>query len=113
MKSKRVHTILRYVLALGTIGYGVVSMSRTKRFAELTNMEETDVHDLAMRDIASGLQLLTATNPGSALVSLALHDFKDGARLLKSRPSVASIAFLGGIVAVAAILTRPRTEEAG
>lgn len=113
MKSTNLHKGLRYFLALGTIGYGVLSLSRTQRFAELTNMDEEAVKALAMRDIGSGLALLTAPNPAPALLSRALYDFSDGAKLLRSRPSLAPVAFLWALLSIVVILTRPsaHTEE--
>jgi hypothetical protein len=111
VKSKGVYTALRYLIALGTIGYGVLSLVRSRRFAELTNMDEEAVNGLAMRDIGSGLQLLTAANPTTALMSRALYDFSDGAKLLRSRPSLAPIAFAWGLLAIATIITKPPGED--
>ena len=112
LKSANLHQMLRYLLGAGTIGYAVLSLLQSKRFAELTNMDEEAIQELAKRDIGSGLQILTAAKPTGALMSRALYDFSDGAKLLRTRPSVAPLAFAWGLLAVVAILTRPRGEAA-
>lgn len=111
--KRNIHLALKYVLAVGTIGYGVASIARPKRFAELTGMEEATVRELAMRDISSGLQILTAANPTSALIGRAIHDFSDAFKLVRRRPSVAPVAIVWGLLAIAAVLTRtPAPVEA-
>ena len=105
--SPKLHRVLRYFLALGTLGFGVVSLARPQRFAELTNMEEGAVRSMAMRDIGSGLALLTSANPAPALVSRALFDFADGTKLMRTRPALAPLAFAWGALAIVVMLTRP------
>jgi len=90
----------------------MVSLAQSKRFAEMTNMGEEEVQRLAMRDIRSGLELLTAPNSVAPLIGRAVSDFSDGAKLLRRRPSLAPIAFLWGLLAIVVILTRPRGEQA-
>jgi hypothetical protein len=113
LKSASLHKTLRYVLGVGTIGYAVLSLVQSKRVAEITNMEEEAIQELAKRDVASGLAILTATPPTMALVSRAFYDFGDGAKLMRTRPSVAPLAFAWGLLAIVAILTRPRGAAVG
>lgn len=111
MKSRDLHRIVRYLLGVGTIGYGVLSLIRSRPVADLTHTDEDIVHEWAMRDIGSGLQILTAENPAPALITRALYDFNDGVRLVRTRPSVAPLAFLWGLLAIVALLTRPPAPD--
>jgi len=110
LKSLTVHKALRYLLAFGTLGYGVASLAKSQRFAELTSMDDEAVQKMAMRDIGSGLALLTAARPTGVLIGLAISDFGDGAKLLRKKPQLAPVAFIWGLLAVAAIVTRPRGQ---
>ncbi len=111
--KENVHKTLRLLLAYGTLAYGVLSLARFQRFAELTNMAEDEVQKMAMRDIGAGIALLTVPNPVPSLIGIAVSDFRDGARLLRSQPRLAPVAFLWGIMAIVTIVTRPsRRAEA-
>jgi hypothetical protein len=110
--KRKVHLALKYSLAFGTLGYGLVSASRSQRFAELTGMDEEAVRQMAMRDVGSGLQILTAANPASALIARAFFDFGDAVKLLRKRPPLAFVAIAWGLLAVAAFFTRGPAPEA-
>jgi hypothetical protein len=102
----KVHKLVRYGLALGTVGYGVASMMRSDRLAVITDQDEETVRYRGFRDITAGMVLLTAQNPGPLLRSLALTDFRDGLRLRRARPRIAPIAFAWGLLALVAFFTR-------
>ncbi len=104
--KRKVHLALKYFLALGTLGYGIASMSQPERFSELTGMKEDDVRRTAMRDVGSGIAILTASNPTGPLISRAVFDFRDAFKLMRTRRSAASIMIAWGILAILAFLTR-------
>ncbi|HEY7268576.1 MAG TPA: hypothetical protein VH951_01995 [Dehalococcoidia bacterium] len=94
------------MLGLGTLGYAAASISRQERFAEMTGMEESTIRELAMRDLASGIQILTARNPTPALMSRILYDVTDALRLLRRRPRLAPVAVAWALLAGLVMLTR-------
>jgi len=104
--KRRVHLALKYLLGLGTLGYGIVASVQPQRLAALTGMEEDALREQAMRDIGSGIQILTAANSTSALLGRAFYDLRDAVKL-RSRPLAAAVAVAWALLAVAALLTRP------
>jgi hypothetical protein len=107
VKAANVHRALRYLLGLGTIGYAVVSAVQPRRFAQLTDWDEERIQELARRDAISGVDILIGASPTMPLISRAFYDFNDGIKLLRSRPSVAWIAFAWGLLALVTLVTRP------
>jgi hypothetical protein len=103
--KRRVHLALKYLLGLGTLGYGLVASVQPQRLAALTGMEEDALREQAMRDIGSGIQILTA-NGTSAFLGRAFYDLRDAVKL-RSRPLAAGVALAWALLAIAALLTRP------
>jgi hypothetical protein len=104
--KRKVHLALKYFLALGTLGYGIASMSQPERFSELTGRKEDDVRRTAMRDVGSGIAILTSSNPSGPLISRAVFDFRDAFKLIRTRRSAASLAIAWGVLAILVFLTR-------
>jgi hypothetical protein len=112
VKAANLHRALRYLLGVGTVAYAVVSAMQPKRFAELTEWDEERIQELAKRDAISGVDILLGASPTMPLVSRAFYDFNDGVKLMRSRPSVAWIAFAWGVLALLTLLTRPSEDAA-
>jgi hypothetical protein len=106
VSSRNVHLALRYLLGGGTLAYGVLSLARHERFSQLTNMNEDTVRQLALRDIASGVRIITASDPAPALRSRIFYDLGDALRLLRRKPVLAPVAVAWGLLAVAVLMTR-------
>jgi hypothetical protein len=105
------HRLLRYLLAFGTIGYALASYARSQRFAELSGLDEEAVQQMSVRDLGSGVELLIADNPAPALATRVIYDLSDGLTLMRTKRTVAPVAFIWGALAIAAILTRTGGEE--
>ena len=113
--KRKVHVVLKYLLAAGTLGYGFVSAAQSERFAQLTGLQEEEVKGLALRDVVSGIQILTSANARGPLISRAMFDFSDFLKLIRKRPSVAPVALLWGLLALAVLFTQtaPAVESEG
>jgi hypothetical protein len=110
MKQK-LHITLKYVVGVGTLAYGAISAAQPQRFAQLTGMEEDEIRRLALRDLGSGLEILTAESSAPALVSRAFYDFKDAAGLMRRKPPLALFAAVWGLLALAVLATRSAAHD--
>lgn len=107
------HRALCWLLMAGNVAFGLLALAMPKRIGELIDEPEDAVKRIAQKDLAAGLALAAARNkPVVPLALNALADAKEGAGWLKSKPLIAAVPLLWALLAVAAILTRDRGEEA-
>src|SRR4051812_34177848 len=108
-----VHRALCWLLIAGNVTFGLLALAMPKRIGQLIDEPEGAVKRIAQKDLAAGFALAAARNkPIIPLAMNAIADAKEGAGWLRTKPLIAAVPFLWALLAVAAIFTRDRGEEA-
>lgn len=105
-KKALLHKALRYTLAGGSLLFGVLASFRTDRIAALMGEDEEAVRHLGMRDLRSGVALLSGGRGLGPLIARLRYDIGDAISLLRKKPSLAPLAIAAVVVGLAAIITR-------
>jgi hypothetical protein len=104
--SKRVvHRGARYALGGGSLAYGLAATLKTDKIAAITLEDEEEVRRLGMRDLSSGVNLLTSRGLRPLLARLR-YDVADSVTLLRKKPRLAPWAVAAVILGIVAIYTR-------
>jgi hypothetical protein len=105
VSKKAIHRGARYILGGGSLVYGLAATLRTDKMAAIMAEDEEEVRRLAMRDLSSGVNLLTSRSLRPLLARLR-YDIGDSLALLRKKPRLAPLALAAVLLGVVAILTR-------
>ena len=90
------------VLAAGSIGFGLLGLTRPQRVAELVGADESTARALGTRDLTNGITLamalLAGRDPRPALAARAMFDLSDAVKYGRNDRRV-----LAGTLAFAAL----------
>lgn len=88
------------VVAGGCAAWVALAFGRTERMAELCGTTPSEIRALGIRDAASGIALLVASDPRLPLATRVAFDLSDAVRYGRARPQV--LAMTLGFAAVGA-----------
>src|SRR5712692_2152534 len=105
VSKKVIHRGARYILAGGSLVYGLAATLRTDKIAAIMAEDEEEVRRLGLRDLTSGVNLLTSRGL-RPIVARLRYDVGDSLTLLRKKPRLAPWALAAVLLGVVAILTR-------
>ncbi|MGE0027593.1 MAG: hypothetical protein AB7O78_12560 [Thermoleophilia bacterium] len=88
------------VVAGGCAVWVALAFGRTERMADLCGTTPSEIRALGIRDVASGIALVAASDPRLPLATRIAFDLSDAARYGRGRPKV--LAMTLGFAAVGA-----------
>jgi hypothetical protein len=94
------------VLGAGCLGFAGWAFARTDRLAALIGSDLATARAMAVRDLGSGIVLLTARDPRPAMAARVLYDVSDAVLFGRSRPKVAASALGFAALGVAGLRAR-------
>ena len=85
------------VLGAGCLGFAGWAFARTERLAELIGSDLATARAMAVRDLGSGIVLVTSANPTGPMVARVLYDVSDAVLFGRGRPKVvvSALGFAG------------------
>ncbi len=89
------------LVAGGCAAWVALAFGRTSRMAEICGTTPSEIRALGIRDAASGVALVTASDPRLPLATRVAFDLSDAARYGRGRPQV--LAMTLGFAAVGAV----------
>jgi hypothetical protein len=81
-----------YVLGAGCLGFAGWAFVRSERLAAMLGSDLLTARAMAVRDLGSGLALLSSRDPMPAMVARVLYDVSDAVLFGRGRPKVAASA---------------------
>jgi hypothetical protein len=95
-----------FVLGAGCLGFAGWAFARTERLAALIGSDLATARAMAVRDLGSGIVLLTARDPRPAMAARVLYDVSDAVLFGRGRPKVAASALGFAALGVAGLRAR-------
>ena len=95
-----------YVLGAGCLGFAGWAFVRTERLAALLESDLATARGMAVRDLGSGIALVSARNPTGPMVARVLYDLSDAALFGRGRPKVAVSALGFAALGIAGLRAR-------
>jgi hypothetical protein len=95
-----------FVLGTGCLGFAGWAFTRTDRLAGLIGSDLATARAMAVRDLGSGIVLLTARDPRPAIAARVLYDVSDAALFGRGRPKVVASALGFAALGIAGLRAR-------
>ena len=93
-------------MGVATLGFVAWAFAREERLAELLGSDLETARAMAVRDLGSGIVLLTSRDPRPALTARVLYDVGDAVIFGRGRPKVAASALGFAALGIAALRAR-------
>ena len=106
LSRSNIHRATRYILGVGSILFGLMATSDTERMAQVMETDEAEVRRLAMRDLSSGISLLTGSRKLRPLLSRLRYDIGNIFTFSRKQPVLAPVAIAFAVLGLVAIFTR-------
>jgi hypothetical protein len=95
-----------FVLGAGCLGFAGWAFVRTDRLAALIGSDLATARAMAVRDLGSGIVLLSGRDPRPAMAARVLYDVSDAILFGRGRPKVAASALGFAALGVAGLRAR-------